>query len=401
MGINWPIKLCTFALKMGVSFLCILLLGYALTLPQGAVSLYSENHHASVNISEAPAFYVSLQPSGLPSAFVSLPECPQKKTLGILILKYGHALDWIHWFKSMNNLNQLPSNEVFESLIQDTVLGASASVLPIHLRNLKPRKWPWYEALPAVQFHSNNQFHTYVFGDSKQKGLISGNLGNSYRNHLPVKPLILNAAKSTIQFALPAFIISCAIGLVLGLISTYLRAPVFLVFLVSIIPSYVLGAFVFLVFDWGGTASPPTLETGDFFQITKAYFLPILTLVLVHSSLFSAHIQFWLQGETRRDYFRTALAKGIGPFQALLIHAMRATLPLIITFFLHRFPLVLSGTVVVEVMFGVPGFGRLAWLAVLEKDQPIVLGCMLLASILAWITVLLNGLFKASPKIEQ
>ena len=402
MGMNWLFKQWTFALKMGLSFLCILLLGFGLTLPQGAVHSNSKNKNAPlIPNSEAPAFYVSIQPIFLPADYANLPDCPQKKTLGILIFKYGHGLDWIHWFKSMHHQQRLPSPKVFESLTKDSNLVASAPFLPIHLRSLKPIPQNWFSALPSLHFHSNNLFHRYAFGDSKQnQGLISGHFGYSLRNHLPVKPLILNAAKSTLRFAFPAFILSCMVGLVLGLVSTYLRFPVLPMFLISIIPSYVLGAFVFLAFDWGGSTLPPTVENENIVQIIKAYSLPILTLVLVHSSLLSAHIHFWMQEETKHDYYRTALAKGLRPLHALFVHALRAILPLILTFFLQRFPLILSGTVVVEVMFEVPGFGRLAWVAVSENDQPIVLGCMLLASVLAWITVFLNGLFQSNPRNE-
>ncbi len=101
MGMNWVFKQWTFALKMGLSFLCILLLGFGLTLPQGAVHSNSKNKNAPlIPNSDAPAFYVSLQPNILPSDYAALPNCPQKKTLGILIFKYGHGLDWIGYIGS-------------------------------------------------------------------------------------------------------------------------------------------------------------------------------------------------------------------------------------------------------------------------------------------------------------
>jgi peptide/nickel transport system permease protein len=75
------------------------------------------------------------------------------------------------------------------------------------------------------------------------------------------------------------------------------------------------------------------------------------------------------------------------------MHALRAALNLVVAFFVQRLPLIISGTVIIEVMFGVPGFGRLAWLAVLENDQPLVLGCLLLAALFAWASVYLHSVF--------
>jgi len=116
------------------------------------------------------------------------------------------------------------------------------------------------------------------------------------------------------------------------------------------------------------------------------------TTTPINAGIFAAHFQTWIKAETLRPFFKTALAKGLSPLMALLVHALRAALGLILTFFVQRLPLLLSGTVVIEVMFGIPGFGRLAWLGVLENDSSVVLGCLLLAALAGWVSVYLNGL---------
>ncbi len=395
MGLDWILRRFAFALKMSLALFCILCLGFALSVPSTRTS-FSETKPATQRQTQAvlPVFYLSFQPYALPPAFSKLAAGPHKRELGKLMLRYGQEAAWIAWFNAAIQKAELPNPKTMAQIYERPELARTLSFLPDPLQHLTARQIPWQGYLPRPAFHSCNQFRVWMFGRSiEQKGLIRGDLGFSQSNRLPVIDLVRDAAANTLKFSIPSMLLGFVLGLLLALFAAHRRWPSSPFMLLSILPSFLMGAFVFLVFDWGGTATPASAAHLNLPSFLLAYKLPLIALTLINTAIFAAHHQVWIQAETHQPFFQTALAKGLSPFRALSMHALRAALNLVVAFFVQRLPLLISGTVVIEVMFGVPGFGRLAWLAVLENDQPLVLGCLLLAALFAWASVYLHSVF--------
>lgn len=394
MGMVWILRQFTLSLKMGLALACILGLGFALT--QHSASSHGFEAKPAFhgqNSKMLPLFFLSFQPFALPSAFAKLPSGAHKQQLGNLMLRYGQEQDWLDWFGAALQQPKLPSPETLQKLYDEPEIAPTLPFLPEKLHRLRARSIPWYAYLPRPFFHSQNQFQVWLWGDAKQRrGLLRGDLGFSQTNGLPVLELVLNAASKTLLFSVFSMLLGMGLGLFLALLAVHKNWPSIPFFLFSVVPSFLVGAFVFLIFDWGGAESPGLNLSNGLFAFLLAYKLPLITLTLINAGIFAAHFQTWIKAETLRPFFKTALAKGLSPLMALLVHALRAALGLILTFFVQRLPLLLSGTVVIEVMFGIPGFGRLAWLGVLENDSSVVLGCLLLAALAGWVSVYLNGL---------
>jgi len=399
----WILRRFTFTLKMALALVCILCLGFTLSVPSTENLVFETNSTAQLPASEQlPVFYLGFQPYALSEAYSALPAGPYKHQLGKLILRYGQEKDWIDWFKAARRSAELPSPDILDQLFEEPELAPNLPCLPVKLKRLKVRSLPWYEYLPRPAFYPCNEFQVWLFGrTAKQQGLLHGNLGFSRSNRWPVLDLVLKAAGTTLRFSVPALILGFILSLFLALFATLHGWPSTPFLLLSIVPSFLMGALVFIMFDWGGATTPSAATSLHLISFLLAYKLPLITLSSINMAIFAAHNQVWIQTETQRLFFQTALAKGLTSFQALSIHALRAALPLILTFLLQRLPLLISGTVVVEVMFGVPGFGRLAWMAVLEKDQPLVLGCLLFAALIAWVAVYLNTLLAKYSKSVQ
>jgi len=394
MGMVLILRQLALGMKMGLALICILCLGFFLSHSRSTAS-FSETTPPfyAQNSKNLPAFYLSFQPRALPLAFANLPAGPLKHQLGKLMLRYGQEQDWMQWFQEATQNQQVPGPEILNQLYNQPELAPSLAFLPPALQRLQARSIPWYAYLPRLCFHRCNQFDEWLLGDSTQGyGFLQGNLGFSQSNGLPVLDLILPAASKTLLFSSFALVLGTVLGLLLSVVAVRHQWPGIFFILASIVPSFLIGGFVFLMFDRGGAETPAFANNLNFGSFLLAYKLPLIALTLINTMVFAAHNQTWILAETLRPFFQTALAKGLNPMQALCRHALRAALPLMLTFFVQRLPLLLSGTVVIEVMFGIPGFGRLAWLAVLENDQPLVLGCLLISALAGWASVYLNSL---------
>jgi peptide/nickel transport system permease protein len=115
--------------------------------------------------------------------------------------------------------------------------------------------------------------------------------------------------------------------------------------------------------------------------------LPAVVLGLVNSALITRFIRASMLDVLRDDYVRTARAKGLPESKVILKHAVRNALIPILTVLGLTTALLISGAVVTETVFGLPGVGSLVVSAVLRRDYPVIQGALL---IIAAIYVLIN-----------
>src|SRR5205823_577460 len=102
--------------------------------------------------------------------------------------------------------------------------------------------------------------------------------------------------------------------------------------------------------------------------------LPMVTLSLVYLSIWSRFVRSSVLGVLSQDYIRTARAKGIEERRVLFVHALRNALLPIITLVGLELPRVVSGALVVEVVYAWPGIGRFAYERAVVFDYPAVMG---------------------------
>jgi ABC-type dipeptide/oligopeptide/nickel transport system permease component len=219
---------------------------------------------------------------------------------------------------------------------------------------------------------------------------VQGDLGRSLRSRAPVVDEILNRFPATLELTTVSMIIAVAVGLPLGLISAVRRAswvdytamgvslstlsmPVFWFAIVAIwIFSLNLGWFP--VSGRGG----PVWEWDGLRHIV----LPAVTLATTSVAIISRLTRSGMLEVLGHDYIVTARAKGVTEPLVVGKHALKNALIPVVTVVGLQYGFLLGGAVVTETIFAWPGVGRLAMTSILQRDYPVVQGCVLLVAVL-------------------
>ena len=205
--------------------------------------------------------------------------------------------------------------------------------------------------------------------------LAHGNFGRSYARKTDVGDLIKSRLPATLLLMLGAISAELLIGIPAGIYAATRRgrrsdkAVMMLSFVGVSAPQFVVGLTLLYVFayllDWF-----PLGGYGSFHHLI----LPALTLGLAGGGWYSRMMRSSMIDVLRQDYVRTARAKGVPEWRVVLKHALRnAVLPIVAMVGLD-IGIFMSGTVVVESVFGWPGIGQLLWQAIQGLDIPIIMG---------------------------
>ena len=217
-------------------------------------------------------------------------------------------------------------------------------------------------------------------------GVLKGDLGDSVRIQKPVTELILEKLPVTIQLATMAMLIALAVGITAGVISAVKRdtwldyaANVFALWGLST-PNFWLGILLILVFavqlGWlpaSGYVSPFEDLRGNL----AAMIMPAFVLGNAIAAVLMRHTRSAMLQVLSSDYVRTARAKGLDERVVVLKHALRNALIPIVTLGALEFGTLLSGAVLTEQVFTIPGFGKLIVDAVFNRDYSVVQGVVL------------------------
>jgi peptide/nickel transport system permease protein len=240
------------------------------------------------------------------------------------------------------------------------------------------------------------QFFTWV------GQLLSGNLGTSLISQTPVTTLIAQRLEPTISLALLAITFSVLIAVPLGVIAAWRNGGWLdnLVMAASVLgfslPVFVVGYICIQIFaielKWLPVQGFRSIADGVVPFIERAT-LPALTLSTIYIALIARMTRASMLDVLGEDYVRTARAKGLTEKIVLFRHALRNAAIPILTVIGTGFALLISGVVVTESVFNVPGLGRLTVDAILARDYPVIQGLILLTS---GIYVLVNLLIDLS-----
>lgn len=242
-------------------------------------------------------------------------------------------------------------------------------------------------------------------------GVLQGDLGESVRIQKPVLELILEKLPVTIQLAAMAMLIALAIGITAGVISAVKKdtawdyaANVFALWGLST-PNFWLGILLILLFavqlGWlpaSGYVSP----FEDLKANLAAMIMPAFVLGNAIAAVLMRHTRSAMLQVLSSDYVRTARAKGLNERVVVLRHALRNALIPIITLGALEFGTLLSGAVLTEQVFSIPGFGKLIVDAVFNRDYSVVQGVVLFtASVYITLNLLADlAYFLVNPRMR-
>jgi peptide/nickel transport system permease protein len=221
------------------------------------------------------------------------------------------------------------------------------------------------------------------------KGVLTGDLGESMRIKQPVRSLVLEKLPVTLQLGLMAIVIAVTIGVSAGIVSAVKKgtvwdyaANVFALWGLST-PNFWLGIMMIFLFSvelgWLPASGYVPL-TEDWRQSLASTIMPAFVLGNAIAAVLMRHTRSAMLQALGSDYVRTARAKGLFERTVVLKHAMRNALTPVITLGALEFGTLLSGAVLTEQIFTIPGFGKLIVDAVFNRDYAVVQGVVLVTA---------------------
>ena len=243
-------------------------------------------------------------------------------------------------------------------------------------------------------------------------GVLKGDLGESVRTQQPVLQLIVQKLPVTIELAVLAMTIALVIGIPAGIVSAVGRggfwdslANVFALWGLST-PNFWLGILLIMLFSvhlgWlpaSGYVSP----FEDLGANLKAMIMPAFVLGNAIAAVLMRHTRSAMLQVLSADYVRTARAKGLNERTVVIKHALRNALTPIITLGALELGTLLSGAVLTEQVFTIPGFGKLIVDSVFNRDYLVVQGVVLVTATAYMTLNLLADLayFLVNPRLRH
>jgi peptide/nickel transport system permease protein len=219
--------------------------------------------------------------------------------------------------------------------------------------------------------------------------LLHGDFGVSLISNVPVITMIGNRIEPTIAIALSTIIFTVIVAVPLGVIAAWKHGSWIDRFVMALsvigfsVPVFVIGYVLIQVFAidlrWLPVQGYRSLARG-FGPFVERIALPTLALSFIYIALIARMTRAAMLDVLDEDYIRTARAKGIAERGVLLRHALRNAAVPVITVIGTGFALLISGVVVTETVFNLPGIGRLTVDAVLARDYPVIQAMILLTS---------------------
>ncbi|PVA09161.1 peptide ABC transporter [Pelagivirga sediminicola] len=230
--------------------------------------------------------------------------------------------------------------------------------------------------------------------------LLRGDMGTSLLSNTPVSGMVASRLGPTINIALMTIVISVALAVPMGVIAAWRHRTWvdFLVMAFSVlgfsVPVFVIGYILIQIFAIDLRWVPvqgykdPSEGLGAFFSRA---ILPSLTLATIYIALIARMTRASMLEVLGEDYIRTARAKGVRENTLLFRHALRNAAVPILTIIGTGFALLISGVVVTESVFNIPGIGRLTVDAILARDYPVIQAMILLtAGIYVFVNLLVD-----------
>jgi peptide/nickel transport system permease protein len=241
--------------------------------------------------------------------------------------------------------------------------------------------------------------------------LVEGNLGISYNYRMPVTSVISNYLPFTVCFALTSFIIQIIFSFWLALIAVRNKnggTDKFISYtslVVYSIPSFVIGVMLiffftglFKVFPSSGLKSfdfDTYTLWGKFLDYAEHLILPLITLSASGIAVFYRYLRENLEDVYNQTFVTNLRSYGVSEREITFRHIIPNAVSPVISIAGVELGFLLSGTLITEVIFGLPGMGRLTIDAIFSRDYPLVIGCSFVVAVLVIASNFLADLIKA------
>lgn len=284
-------------------------------------------------------------------------------------------------------------------------------------QNIKEKSTPNQLYIPTIYWYGfDNQYHKWI------TNFVVGDFGTSYKTMRPVASEIKDAIYWTLMMMILSIFVAYLTAIPLGVFSAKKRGLRFdkittiVLFMLYSLPTFWIGTMLVVFFttpEYGAwTDFFPSIGLGDlpsdapfwnrFWETASHLILPVFCISYPALAFISRQMRGGMIEVIQQDYIRTAKAKGLNEDQVIWKHAFRNSLFPIITLFANVFPAALAGSVVIEVIFNIPGMGKLTLASILEQNYPVVFTILMLAAVMTMVGMLVADILYsvADPRVS-
>ncbi|MCA9588920.1 MAG: ABC transporter permease [Myxococcales bacterium] len=217
-------------------------------------------------------------------------------------------------------------------------------------------------------------------------GPLHVDLGKSYQKRQPVVTVLAERAPKTALLAFAAVALQVAFGMIAGVVAasrkrTWADTAAVGASLVGVsAPTFVTGVVLQYVLAHKLRLLPLDGYGTTLAEHLRCLVLPALTLGVFGAAYYTRLVRDEMLGQLDQDYVRTAYAKGLSRASVLVRHALRNALMPLMTAAALDLGTLLGGAIVTESIFRWPGLGALSIQALLDRDGPVIMGCVILTS---------------------
>lgn len=404
---------------------------------------------------DLPVFYGALSTAAYPDTLHEIVKKSERENLGKLIAQYGNWTQIANYYRSLKQLETEAQNIAADSAsylakntitrqVKDLLLnhkdskiaysiaeiqkvmpdsGVITTLKPLivqltdNYEKVKTEATPSKNYIPSLKWYGfKNQYHHWI------TNFFKGNFGFSYLDNRPVGSKMWDALRWTLIINFISIILAYIIAIPIGVSTAvkkdtpYDRIVTTLLFILYSLPSFWIGTLLIVFFttseyspflDWfptGGVTDLP--ESTPFFtraiDIMHHLLLPVFCVTYGSFAFISRQMRGGMLTVVKQDYIRTAKAKGLEEKSIIWKHAFRNSLFPIITLFAYIFPAAIAGAVTIEVIYSIPGMGKLAVDSIVARDWPVVFTILMFAAILTMIGNLVADLLYAmvDPRVS-
>lgn len=242
---------------------------------------------------------------------------------------------------------------------------------------------------------------------------LKGDWGLSINNHQPVKDQILSKLPNTMGLMGASLLLSLLVSIPLGLMAGYFKNKWIdniisgISYLGISLPAFWFGIMLIIVFSlhlgWLPSSGMRTIGITSAADVVRHAVLPVIVLSVNNTAVFVRYIRSNTIVQMEEDYVLTAVSKGIPHRKILKNHVLKNCLLPIITMVGMSFGTLITGSFIVESVFGWPGLGTLCMDAINNRDYTMIMGITMLACVVLLIGNFLADLLYgfADPRIKQ
>lgn len=374
---------------------------------------------------DLPVFYFSISPLSVSDSLSAIPNIEMQKAMRKLAIKHGSYKEVMVWYNTNLKLQQvlhtnlekteaveilnsimvsddLEQNQIYyRSLLTEANTQNEANLYKTSLQQMlriEENSIPLKSFIPLIGWHGKkNRFHEWFFGTNEPgSGVIRGNLGESFRNSRPVSATLFPAFSITLLLALITITIIYTVSLPLGIKMARPNSAKFgnymvnLIFALYAMPSFWI-AMMMLTFlcspeflNWFPAAySLMQIDPNSPFIVRWLYtlwhlILPVTCWALAGTAFLTLQTHQKSKQLFGSAFIATARAKGLSEHQIAKKHIFKnAALPAV-SLLGSIIPAALSGAIVIELIFSIPGMGSLIFSAMHTRDYPMVMAVMLI-----------------------